>query len=135
VLTVGIITGLQSEADCLRTISRDLNLNILVSGVSPDRAEALARRLCENQCDLLLSFGIAGALRAGIATGDLLIPASVIQSDGRVHETNAEIRARLLQRARAELPEFHDGIAQLIVESTSEIITLIQHPDTEVYLK
>ena len=104
-LTVGIITGLQSEADCLRTISRDLNLNILVSGVSPDRAEALARRLCENQCDLLLSFGIAGALRAGIATGDLLIPASVIQSDGRVHETNAEIRARLLQRARAELPE------------------------------
>lgn len=36
---------------------------------------------------------------------------------------------------RAELPEFHDGIAQLIVESTSEIITLIQHPDTEVYLK
>ena len=36
---------------------------------------------------------------------------------------------------RAELPEFHDGIAQLIVESTSEIITLIQHPDTELYLK
>ena len=36
---------------------------------------------------------------------------------------------------RAELPEFHDGIAQLIVAATSEIIVLIQHPDTEVFLK
>jgi hypothetical protein len=36
---------------------------------------------------------------------------------------------------RAELPEFHDGIAQLIVAATSEIITAIQDPDTEVYLK
>lgn len=36
---------------------------------------------------------------------------------------------------RTELPEFHEGIAQLIVEATSEIIMLIQDPDTEVFLK
>jgi len=36
---------------------------------------------------------------------------------------------------RTELPEFYDGIAQLIVEATSEIITAIQDPDTEVFLK
>jgi hypothetical protein len=36
---------------------------------------------------------------------------------------------------RTELPEFHDGIAQLIVEGASEIITAIQDPDTEVFLK
>lgn len=36
---------------------------------------------------------------------------------------------------RTELPEFYDGVAQLIVEATSEIITLIQDPDTEVFLK
>ncbi|MBT3886652.1 MAG: hypothetical protein HOF70_17845 [Rhodospirillaceae bacterium] len=36
---------------------------------------------------------------------------------------------------RTELPEFYDGIAQLIVEVTSEIITLLQDPDTEVFLK
>ena len=36
---------------------------------------------------------------------------------------------------RAELPEFHDGIAQMIVEHTSKIITLIEDPDTEVFLK
>ena len=103
--SVGVITGLQSEADCLQTISTGFNLKILVSGVSPNRAEALARQLCENRCDLLLSFGIAGALRPGIVPGDLVIPASVKQADGRAWETSAEFCAPLLQRARAELAE------------------------------
>jgi hypothetical protein len=33
------------------------------------------------------------------------------------------------------LPEFHDGIAQLIEERTSEIVALLRNPDTEVFLK
>ena len=103
--SVGVITGLQSEADCLRNIASELNLKIQVSGVSPMRAEALARQLCESGCDLLISFGIAGALRPGIKTGDLLIPASIKQKGGIIHETDADIRARLLQAARTALPE------------------------------
>ncbi len=103
--SAGIITGLQSEADCLRNIFSELDLNILVSGVSPSRAETLARQLGEGGCDLLVSFGIAGALRPGIKTGDLLVPASIKQKGGGVHETDAGIRTRLLQAARTSLPD------------------------------
>jgi hypothetical protein len=105
VRSVGIITGLQSEADCLRNIASELDLRILVSGVSPMRAEALARQLGESRCDLLLSFGIAGALRPGIKTGDLLVPALIKRKGGSSYETDAGIRTRLLQAARAALPE------------------------------
>lgn len=104
-LSVGVITGLQSEADCLRNITSEFDLKILVSGVSPARAETLARQLCESGCDLLISFGIAGALRPGINTGDLLVPALIKQKDGGIRETDADIRARLLQAARNALPE------------------------------
>ncbi len=104
-LKVGVITGLQSEADCLRNITSELDLKILVSGVSPTRAEALARKLGEIRCDLLISFGTAGALRHVIKTGDLLIPAWIKQKSGGGHETNAGMRAQLLQAAREALPE------------------------------
>jgi len=103
--TVGVITGLQSEADCLRNIATELNLKILVSGVSPIRAEALARQLGESRCDLLVSFGIAGALRPGIKTGDLLVPATIKQKGGGSHATDNHIRAGLLQAARAALSD------------------------------
>ena len=36
---------------------------------------------------------------------------------------------------RVALPEFYDGIAQLIEERASEIVALLRDPDTEVFLK
>jgi adenosylhomocysteine nucleosidase len=102
---VGIITGLKSEADCLRSIVSPLNLNIQVSGVSPEAAKAHAQHLSENGCELLVSFGVAGALRHGINTGALLLPGSVKCLDGRSFETNAKIRNRLMKQAQSSLPD------------------------------
>ena len=102
---VGVITGLVSEARCLRDLSHDINLDISASGVSAKRAEALARNMCRNGCKLLVSFGIAGALRPGIRTGDLLIPASVRQEGGKILETDSNVRARLVKMAREALLE------------------------------
>lgn len=102
---VGVITGLASEVRCLRSLSHDINVDISASGVSSKRAEALALTMCENGCGLLISFGIAGALRPGVRTGDLLIPTSVHLEDGDILDTDLNVRMRLVQMAREALQE------------------------------
>ena len=102
---VGVITGLASEARCLRSLFNDIDLDIFASGVSSKRAGELAQNMCRNGCKLLVSFGIAGALRPDVRTGDLLIPISVRQESGEIIETNSNIRMRLVQKAREALPE------------------------------
>ncbi|MFQ3596660.1 MAG: hypothetical protein SNJ63_11195 [Sphingomonadaceae bacterium] len=79
---VGFVCGLRSEAAAL-------GLPAAVSGARPDLAEAHARRLADEGAGALVSFGVAGALAPGLAPGDLLVPAVVVEACGRRYQAGA----------------------------------------------
>lgn len=56
-----------------------------IIGMGPVRAAAWVERFLADGCraDLVLSVGLCGGLRAGLAVGDLLVPAAVLGQDGR----------------------------------------------------
>lgn len=56
-----------------------------IIGMGPARAAAWAERFFADGCraDLVLSVGLCGGLRTGLAVGDVLLPAAVLGPDGR----------------------------------------------------
>jgi len=83
----GFITGLRSEADGL-TPFVDWSL-IRVAGMRPQAAEDGARELVAQGCDVLVSFGLAAGLTAGMKTGGIVIATCVIAPDGMAYATTA----------------------------------------------
>ena len=77
----GIITALQSEANCLKALITKRNVVHKVSGIGPTAAKYSASQLCYNGCNCLISFGYAGALSLQYHSGALVIGHSV--SDGK----------------------------------------------------
>ncbi|MGH6899279.1 MAG: phosphorylase [Geminicoccaceae bacterium] len=75
---VGVVTGLRTEARCLR----GLNLRIGYSGGSSQRSRAEAARLLAEGAAGLVSFGLAGGLAPDLRPGDLLLPETVLSPDG-----------------------------------------------------
>jgi len=79
---LGVVTGYRGEASCLA----DPHLEVRCSGADAGRARTLARQLAAEGVHGLVSFGLAGALSADLAPGDLLLPdAVVLPGGGRVH--------------------------------------------------
>ena len=108
---IAVITGMQSEAQCLDKLTRHLPVEIRpyihCAGPGPDRA-ALACAAVDMQDVLgLVSFGVAGGLDAALVSGTLLLPAAVITSDNAMVETDTqwrqEISAALLEKPPATL--------------------------------
>ena len=94
---IGIVTGLVAEARCLR---QGHNRFICTGGCST-RARAGAERLVTQDVCALCSFGLAGGLHPGFASGTLLLPEIVaLPSGGRI-ETDTVWRERLIYLARA----------------------------------
>jgi adenosylhomocysteine nucleosidase len=81
--TLGIVCGMQSELHALGRWARDARVRVAVSGARPAQAETEARRLIDEGCRVLLSWGVAGGLDPTQIPGDLVIPTDAVGVDGR----------------------------------------------------
>lgn len=88
---IGVVTGLVAEARCLR---QGQNRFVCTGGDSA-RARAGAERLVSQDVCALCSFGLAGGLQPGLASGSLLLPEAVIMLGGDRIETDTVWRERL----------------------------------------
>ena len=88
---VGVVAGLRAEARCLR----GLNVRIVCTGGSPERARAEAARLVAEGAAGLVSFGLAGGLAPELRPGDLLLPETVRAPDGPALTADPPWRERL----------------------------------------
>ena len=70
----------------------------VVAGMGLERARRAARLLADRGARQLVSWGLAGGLRPGLASGQLLCPAGVMDSEGRHYPVTAELQARCLER-------------------------------------
>ena len=75
--SIGIITALKSEANCLGTLTKKKDVLHIVSGIGPTAAGRAAKELCNKGCSGLISFGYAGALNSSYRSGELAIGHSV----------------------------------------------------------
>ncbi|NQV84251.1 MAG: phosphorylase [Rhodospirillales bacterium] len=94
---LGIITGLAQEADCLDVLPVDDRPQTRISGARPDRAVEQSQDLIRGGCQALLSFGMAGGLRADLKPGAVMVASSVIAPDGRVFETSTPWLERVME--------------------------------------
>jgi len=70
--------------------------SLVLCGMGAARARQAALLLAEAGVDVLVSWGVAGALDPALEPGQLLIPAKVICADGSEYEVDADLRALLL---------------------------------------
>ena len=126
---IGVITALQSEADCLGGSLNHTDLLNFVSGIGSTAAARAASQAVEAGCDTLVSYGYAGALDPVLRTGDILIGLSIsneqitLESNGgAVQQLISEIEKTDDVRARSSL--FY--AAPTVVKSTREKADLRQ---------
>ncbi|MGF1501959.1 MAG: hypothetical protein ACFBSD_09085, partial [Paracoccaceae bacterium] len=90
--TLGILCGLEREARALggwRSHSRAI---VGVTAGQPDRATRAAKRMVEEGCVRLLSWGIAGGLDPRLVPGDVMHPALVATADGARYRVSQDAR-------------------------------------------
>ncbi len=95
---MGVVTALQTEADCLRHLAEGRGPLIHVSGGSALRARAGAEGLREKGVIGLVSFGLAIGLAPVLRPGDVVVADSVVLPSGKSIATEPAWRAALLQR-------------------------------------
>jgi len=66
-----------------------------LSGIGPERAATAARNLIELGAGALLSWGIAAGLAADMVPGCLIIPETIMDSQGGIYGTDAAWRERV----------------------------------------
>lgn len=106
---VGVITGLASEAACLR--NRSESVWVRVAGADSDRAAMAADRLIAEGCSGLVSFGLAGGLDPALQSGTLVVADAVVRENRRRMPCNSEWRDRILSALRAYRPLSTGSIA------------------------
>ena len=123
VSSVGIVVALASEARALTTntvhterITPLANGAALwLSGMGPTAARIAAQGLADKGITALATFGVAGALEAGLRSGTLFCPERVVDVDDNDYTLNSAWRIRLLQR----LAE-----ARLVVRDTESLLSV-----------
>ena len=96
---LGIVTGLLSEARCLKDISGAGLVEVRCAGADARRAEAMARGLAEGGCAALASFGLAGGLQADLHPGDVILAERLIGGNTPLQPDGAWLAAvRVLLR-------------------------------------
>jgi len=101
---LGIVVALQREAKSLTKKSIPLRTPVkiaeqvilVVSGMGSEQACAAAQQLVQQGATALLSWGTAAALDPDLRSGTLLIPDSIIDSDGHSYPTDIQWKARLV---------------------------------------
>ena len=96
VMRIAAVTGMETEA----RVARRAGIEALPSGGVPAQTRAIAERFLSQGVDLLLSFGIAGALAPTLVPGDLLLPTEVIDDTGNHYSVDAHWHAQVDQALR-----------------------------------
>jgi adenosylhomocysteine nucleosidase len=91
---LGIITGLMSEAYAARAVAARVGIDkthaiVRCGGPGLNAAERAARSALAEGADILVSFGLAGALGPDLETGALVLPRRVISAEGPPLKTDA----------------------------------------------
>lgn len=105
---IGIIVAMLPEASCLAGsvprpgVSASIHPDILlhVCGTGPERATRAAEHLVTEGVRGLMSFGTAGALVPGLATGEVLVPECVETAAGTL-STHGAWRVQVMERLTA----------------------------------
>lgn len=95
-MKVAAVTGLEAEAQ----IARRAGIAARPSGGVPSQTREIAERFLHDGAELLLSFGIAGALAASLRPGAVLLPRSVVDEAGRRYLADDAQHAHALAKLR-----------------------------------
>ena len=99
--TFAVIVALGVERAALRAyVERDPPLGVLQSGPGPERAASAATAALASGASGLLSFGLAGALRAELDPGTVLLPRRVRSAAGASFDVDPEWHAQIDTAAR-----------------------------------
>jgi len=92
-----MVVALSREARIVNAAARACGTHVTVeiSGMGPIRARIAAQRQVAAGATALISVGFAGALRAPLGVGDLLLPREVVASAGRRYATDATMQRDL----------------------------------------
>jgi adenosylhomocysteine nucleosidase len=85
-MKLGLICGMEVEARALGKLRAHPRLVVGISAAQPDRATELAEQMIAQGVDVLVSWGIAGALSGELESGALLVPQTVIDPAGNRFE-------------------------------------------------
>jgi adenosylhomocysteine nucleosidase len=107
--SVGIVVALAMEARALTTSTVHIErvtplMNgaaLWLSGMGPAAARTAAQGLADTGATALATFGVAGALRAGLRSGTLFCPERVLDENDHDYTPDPAWRTRLLQRLAA----------------------------------
>ena len=92
---IGFITGLETEAIILQKIVHYAKSEIIWVGNKQGSAYTQANTLVKNGCEILISFGIAGALDPQLSAGDLVIPKSVTDAECNTFSTDYNLYQKI----------------------------------------
>jgi adenosylhomocysteine nucleosidase len=95
-----VIVALGVERAALRALERDPPVGVLQSGPGPERAASAATAALASGASGLLSFGLAGALRAGLEPGAVLLPRRVRSAAGTSFDVDPKWHAELAAAVR-----------------------------------
>ena len=100
---IGVIAPMAAEYRTARPLGR-AGCRILHGGVGLGRAERAAEALLEAGAERLLVWGTAGALKAHLRPGTLLLPESVQSVEGEHYRLDAAWRHGLAARLPVDIP-------------------------------
>lgn len=92
---LGILCGFAAEA----AVAKKLSPLVACSGAVEENAFKQAKQLVENGATALLSFGVAGALRAGLTPHDVIVPTHVLAADGQKWTCDKNLTRALMEAA------------------------------------
>src|SRR5215813_906087 len=99
--TFAVIVALGVERAALRAgEGRDPPLGVIQCGPGPERAASAATAALASGASALLSFGLAGALRAELEPGDVLLPRRVRSAAGTSFDADPKWHAQLFAALR-----------------------------------
>jgi adenosylhomocysteine nucleosidase len=92
---IGFVTGIEKEAIILQKIGHHTKSDIIWVGNKQGSAYTQANTLAKNGCEIIISFGFAGALDPQLSAGDLIIPKSVTDAEGNIYRTDYNLHQKL----------------------------------------
>ncbi|MEM1409539.1 MAG: hypothetical protein AAGG79_02195, partial [Pseudomonadota bacterium] len=81
-MKLGIVCGLASE----RAALGDYPAPVFVAGANAERAYLGAKQLIDDGADMLVSFGVSGALSPDLSPGDIILPYKVFSPTGKAYD-------------------------------------------------
>jgi adenosylhomocysteine nucleosidase len=115
-MKVAAVTGLEAEAQ----VARRAGIIARPSGGVPSQTRDIAEAFLREGADLLLSFGIAGALATSLQPGAILLPRSVVDEEGRRYLPDDAWHAQVLTKLRQSgIPVEESGLLGAVEAAAS----------------